>query len=252
VKIFTQTMLFAKRKLIENLRQPAWVISDLTVPLLYIFLFAPLLRNMGGQTQTMAEVLNSFVPGILTVLAFATASGSGWAIIRELNDGVIERFRVTPASRFSILAGSITADIAAFVVPAIIVIALSSFFGFTVNILGLTVLLLLLCLLVAVISAWSGSLGLIMKQESSLAAIVVSSQLPLTLLSGALLPMSLAPDWMRVIAHANPFFYAVEASRVLAAGVLISYETVLAFAVMVPLTALTLWWATGVYRRAVA
>jgi ABC-2 type transport system permease protein len=41
---------------------------------------------------------------------------------------------------------------------------------------------------------------MIMKETGSLAAIVTGLQLPLTLLSGVLLPLSLAPEWMRVLA----------------------------------------------------
>jgi ABC-2 type transport system permease protein len=54
------------------------------------------------------------------------------------------------------------------------------------------------------------------------------------------------------IAHVNPLYYSVEASRVLAGGTINSVETLTAFAVMIPLTVITLTWATRVYRKAVA
>jgi hypothetical protein len=58
--------------------------------------------------------------------------------------------------------------------------------------------------------------------------------------------------WMRVIARGSPLYYLVEASRVLAAGTLASPAVGQAFAVLVPLRAVTLAWATRVFRRAVA
>lgn len=252
MKLFREIFLFFRRKLKETLRQPVWVMSGLMAPLLYILLFSPLLKNMGYPPRTTAEVLNGFVPGILTLLAFSTGMGSGWTIIWELESGVIERLRVSPASRFSILMGTVLTDILDFLVPALLVIVISSFFGFSIHGTGLVVLLFLLCLLTAVVSAWSSSLGLILKQVGSLAAVVTSLQLPLTLLSGVLLPLSLGPDWLRAVAHINPMYYTVEASRMLADGVINSMETITAFAVMVPLTAVVLWWATRVYRKAVA
>lgn len=252
MKILKETGYFFKRKLRETLRQPIWVVSGLMTPLLYILLFSPLLKNMGYPPRTTADVLNSFVPGILTLLAFSTGMGSGWTVIHELETGVIERFRVTPASRFSILMGTVLADMLNFLVPSILVVVISSFFGFSVRLSGLVVLMFLLCLLTAVVSAWSSSLGLILKQIGSLAAVVTGLQLPLTLLSGVLLPLSLGPGWLRAIAHINPMYYTVEASRVLAAGVIGSTKTVTAFAIMVPLTIAALWWAAGVYRKTVA
>jgi len=252
MKMLTEIGLFLKRKILETVRQPVWIFSELMTPLLYMLLFSPLLKNMGGPPRTSAEVLNGFVPGLLTLLAFSTGMGSGWTIIHELDTGVIERLRVTPASRFSILMGTILTDILNFVVPSALVLIISSFFGFTVHPLGLIILLLLLCLLVAVVSAFSSSLGLILKQIGSIAAVLTSLQLPLTLLSGILLPLSLGPAWLRLIAHINPMYYTVEASRVLSGGVLASVETLKAFAVMVPLAVITLAWATRVYRKTAA
>jgi ABC-2 type transport system permease protein len=67
-----------------------------------------------------------------------------------------------------------------------------------------------------------------------------------------LLPMSLGPLWMRVIAHFNPLYYLVEASRALAAGQFGGAAVWQAFAVLTPLCAVMLGWATRVFRRAVA
>lgn len=252
MKILTEIMLFTGRKVRETLRQPMWLFMGLSTPLLYILLFAPLLKNMGSAPRTIADVLNGFVPGLLTLLAFGSGMGAGWTMVWELESGVIERLRVTPASRFSILMGGVLRDVLAFIVPSALVIAICTLFGFAVHLLGLSVLFLLLCLLTAIVSAWSGSLGLMIKEVGSLAAVVTGLQLPLTLLSGVLLPISLGPKWLSVLAHVNPLYYTVEASRTLAAGVIGGAETITAFAIMIPLTIITLIWSTRVYRRAAA
>lgn len=252
MKILSEIGLFLKRKLLEFVRDPSWFFSGLMTPLLYIALFSPLLKGISYPPLSTAEVLNKFVPGILTILAFSSGMGAGWVVIAELQNGVIERLRVTPASRFSIMMGAVLRDVITFIIPAILVIIISYFFGFRIHLIGLAVLMLLLSFLVAIVSAWSASLGLIIKEIGGLAAIVTSLQLPLTLLSGALLPLSLAPDWLVNLAHINPMYYTVEASRVLADGIINSSETIVAFMVMVPLTVIVLWWATHVHRKAVA
>ena len=76
----------------------------------------------------------------------------------------------------------------------------------------------LLALLTAACSATSSALGIKLKQIGSLAAVVTGVQLPLTLLSGILLPLSLGPAWLRVLGHLNPMYYTVQAARDLAAG----------------------------------
>ncbi len=87
---------------------------------------------------------------------------------------------------------------------------------------------------------------------SGFAAIINGLNLPVLLLGGVLLPISLGPEWMRVLAHVNPLYYTVSAARVLAAGILTGPAVWQAFAVLTPLCAVVLGWATTVVRRAVA
>lgn len=57
---------------------------------------------------------------------------------------------------------------------------------------------------------------------------------------------------MVMLAHLDPLYYAVEAARDLSAGTIASAAVAQGFAVLVVLTGVTLWWATRVYRRALA
>ncbi|RAU98937.1 ABC transporter permease [Paenibacillus sp. YN15] len=148
--------------------------------------------------------------------------------------------------------GNVLKDVVMFLLPSLIVIGVSSFTGFHIHVGGLAVLLLLLSILTAVVSAVSGSLGLLLKDIGTLAAVITGLQLPVTLLAGVLLPISFGPVWLRVLAHLNPLYYVVEASRVLAGGTIGDMKVLLAFAVMIPLLAITLSWATSIYRRSVA
>jgi ABC-type multidrug transport system permease subunit len=57
---------------------------------------------------------------------------------------------------------------------------------------------------------------------------------------------------MGVLAHFNPLYYLVESARALALDRFSSDTVWQAFAVLTPICALSLTWATRVYRRAVA
>lgn len=253
MRLLREIGLLWKRKLVETVRQPTWVFVGLSTPLLYLALFAPLLQKFaGGPDFRSGSVLDVFVPGILVLMAFGAGMGAGWGIIWEVDTGVIERLRVTPTSRFALLMGTVLRDVAMFVIPALVVIAVAIPFGFHPQWGGIAVLVVLLSMLTVITSAWSNALGIILRQIGSLAAVVTGLQLPLTLLAGILLPLSIAPLWMQGLAHVNPLYYAVEASRDLSQGTIISATVMLGFAVMIGLAGLTLWWATRTYRRAVA
>jgi ABC-2 type transport system permease protein len=132
------------------------------------------------------------------------------------------------------------------------VVAVGYGFGFSVHWAGLAVLAVLLALLLTIMAAFAIATALITKDISGFAAIVNGINLPVLLLAGVLLPISLGPAWMRVLAHFNPLYYMVQASRVLAGGTVAAAAVWQAFAVLVPLCALVLAWATSVFRRAVA
>jgi ABC-2 type transport system permease protein len=248
-----QSGLFFRRKLLETLRQPVWIITGLTTPLLYLALFEPLLRSVaGGSGLPAGHVLDVFVPGILTLMAFAAGMGAGWVVIWEVDSGVIERFRVTPASRFALLIGAVLRDVAMFALGGVVVTGIAIGFGFSAHWAGLVLMFALLALLTAACSATSSALGIRLKQIGSLAAVVTSVQLPLTLLSGILLPLSVGPDWLQVLGHFNPMYYAVQAARDLAAGTISTPAVGTGFLVTAAAAALAQWWGTRSYRRAMA
>lgn len=246
------TGLFFRRKLLEALRQPVWIVTGLTTPLLYLALFTPLLNSLGGRLPVFpsGHVLDVFVPGVLVLIAFGAGMGAGWPVIFELDSGVIERLRVTPASRLALLLGTVLRDVVMFLVPGVVVIAVGAGFGFHAHWGGLVVLLALLSLLTAACSAASSALGLRLKQIGSLAAVVTGVQLPLTLLSGILLPLALGPLWLRVLGHLSPMYYAVQASRSLAAGSVLNATVGVGFGVTGAAAVLALWWGTRSYQRA--
>jgi ABC-2 type transport system permease protein len=245
------TALLTRRRILEFVRQPMWVFIGISTPLLYLALFGPLLNNLVGSSAFAGGgVLDTFLPGILVLVAFSNGMGAGWIVIAELDGGVLERFGATPASRTALVLATGIRDALTFLLSSVLVMLAALPFGYAPDAGGAVVMLALLVLLTIAVSAWSSALGLQLKQIGSLAAVVTGLQLPLTLLSGILLPLSLAPGWMVVIAHANPLWYAVEASRDLSAGQIATSTVAVGAVVLAGLAVLSVAWSTRVHRRA--
>jgi ABC-2 type transport system permease protein len=251
MKAFTDTKLLFHRYTVQMLRNPVWLFVGFSTPLLYLVLFTPLLKHFSGNGST-STVLDFFLPGILALLAFASGVSSGFGTIFELQSGVIERFRVTPASRFAILMGPLLSGLMMVFVFDAVVVAVAAGLGFHLDWGGLAILVVLLALLMVAMSAFSVAMALITKEISSFAAVINGLNLPILLLAGVLLPISVGPTWMRVIAHFNPLYYAVVGARALTAGTYGAPAVWQAFAVMVPLCIVVVAWATNVFKRAVA
>jgi ABC-2 type transport system permease protein len=211
MKSVRDIMLLFRRSFVETKANLVWVGVGISTPLLYLVLFAPLLQKLaGGPGFPGGNVLNTFLPGILAFLAFASGNGPGFTVSYELQEGVIERFRVTPTSRFGLLFSPILNNVVWFLLFMVIFVVAALPFGFQFHLAGLLVSFVLMALLLIIVSAFSISIALITKDLSSLAAVMNGINLPVLLLSGVLLPMTLAPLWMRVIAHVNPVYYVVE------------------------------------------
>jgi ABC-2 type transport system permease protein len=253
MKALTDIGLLFRRHLVQLLRSPVWLVVGFSTPILYLALFTPLLKNLVGLPGLPAgNVLDLFLPGILALLAFASGSGPGFSTIFELRAGVTERLRVTPASRFAILAGPILASMLLMFCFDAVVVAIGAAFGFHVHAAGLILLCVVLALLMATMAAFSIATALATGDINGFAAVINGLNLPVLLLGGVLLPISLGPEWMRVLAHLNPLYYAVTAARVLAAGRFTGPAVWQAFAVLIPVCVVVLYWATTVVRRAVA
>lgn len=253
MKSARDTMLLSRRYGLQMLRNPVWVFVGLSTPLLYLVLFTPLLNQISRTSFSGgSHAIDVFLPGVLSLLAFASGTGPGFNTIFELKGGVTERFRVTPASRLSILLGPILFATLAMFVFDIALVAVGAVFGFSVHLEGLGVLAVLLGLLMVTTSAFTTAMALTTGEINGFAAIVNGLNLPVLLLGGVLLPISLGPLWLRALAHFDPLYYLVAASRNLSGGSLATAATWQAFAVLGPLTAVTVAWAARVFRRAVA
>jgi len=253
MKLFRDIGLLYKRGFVHALRIPVWIAVGVSTPLLYLALFTPLLKNLaGGPGFPSTDVLDLFLPGIIALMAFGSGTGAGFGVIFEIQSGFTERMQVTPASRFALLMGQILSSLTWFFIFTALITVVAIPFGFHLHLAGMLVSWVLLALLLIVFAAFSIALALITREISSLAAVMNGINLPILLLSGVLLPLTLAPSWMRVVAHFNPMYYVVEANRLLVTGQINEAQVGEAFLVMLPLTAAVLWWATGVFKRAVS
>lgn len=214
MKLLLDTWLLFVRYLLLLVRNPAWVVIGLLQPILYLVLFAPLLKSIAAVPGfPRGGAYNVFVPGLLIQLGLFGATGVGFGLIAELRAGVIERFRVTPVSRLALLLGRALRDILTLVIQSLLLIIASIPFGLTIDVQAALVVLGLVALIGIMMASTSYAVALWLKSEDSYAPLIFTATLPLLLLSGVLLPMSLAPEWLRRIAALNPLAYAVDAAR---------------------------------------
>lgn len=212
------TWIIFARAMSLSLRQPLWVLIGLLQPILYLTLFGPLLQTVAANSGFEGDAWQVFVPGLLVQLGIFGGLFVGFGIIAEWRSGVIDRQLVSPASRAAIIAGRTLRDVVVIVVQAMVLVGASFFMGLRVPPGALAIGLVLVALLGAAFSFISNAIGIATKSEDALAPMVNTLALPILLLSGILLPMTLAPAWLQVVSNFNPFKHIVEALRAVFRG----------------------------------
>src|SRR5215472_7018292 len=215
------TWLIFRRQIRLSLRNPAWVIIGLVQPILYLAFFGPLLSRIaksGALGVSANNPYSFFVPGLLIQLGLFGAAFVGFTIIADWRAGVIERFRVTPVSRMALLAGRVLRDVLTLTVQAVVLVLAGLAFGLRAPLAGVLIALFLVAVVAVSLSAVSYAVGLVLKSEDALAPLLNMVMVPLMLLSGIMLPMTLGPLWLRDAARATPFGYIINAMREVFAG----------------------------------
>jgi ABC-2 type transport system permease protein len=247
--MLTETFLVFQRQMRILLRNPVWVVFGLTQPIIYLVLFGPLLKGVTGGGLGGDNSWRIFVPGLLMQLAIFGAGFAGFGIIQELREGVIDRQRVTPARRLSLILGRTLSNTVTIGVQAIVLVIVAIPFGLDPSWDGVAASVVLICLLAVGISAASYAMGLILKDEDAFAPFIQGVSLPLLLLSGVLLPMSLAPGWLETASKVNPLTHVVDGTRSLFRGDFGDGDVLLGTAIAIVLSALLAWWGARIFQR---
>jgi ABC-2 type transport system permease protein len=112
-----------------------------------------------------------------------------------------------------LLLGRVLRDALVLLVQAVLLTLVAVAFGLRVPFVGALLTVGLVLLLGIALASLSYAAGLWLKSEDALAPLLNMVSVPVLLLSGILLPMTLAPRWLFRLSQANPFSHIVDAAR---------------------------------------
>jgi ABC-2 type transport system permease protein len=251
MKLFLDMFLLFGRHVTKTARTPMWLFIGLLQPILYLLLYMPLLNNMPKDPTSTTTVVAMFTPGMLVVMGLG-ALFAGFSFIDEIRIGIISRWLVTPTPRISILLSLVFSNLVTLFLQCVILLVVAYFFGLDVPFLGMALTMVLVMLIGMCMAAASYAISLSVQDEGALASITNTFYLPVMLLSGVMLPIAIAPDWIKSAALFNPFYYVVEASRSLFEGDYSNNFVWQGFAIMTAFTAFTLWLALKALKKMAA
>ncbi|MFE7440458.1 ABC transporter permease [Streptomyces chartreusis] len=242
------TALIYGRYLRQSLRSRFALLFGVLMPLLYLLFFGPLLTDLplGGRGSSW-QVL---VPGLLLQLGLFGASFAGFSIIIEQGQGVVERMRVTPVSRLALLLGRVLRDATVFVFQAVLLVLAALAMGLRAPLPGVLIGFAFVALLTVSLASLSYALAMKVRTPQEFGPAINAMTMPMMLLSGLMLPMTLGPRWLDVLSHFIPFRYLVDAVRDAYVGSYATAHMLYGVLVAVAFAALAVTVGTRVFRTA--
>jgi ABC-2 type transport system permease protein len=239
-----------RRQLRPMSRDPFTLLFGMLQPLVFLILYGPLLVATGATGESPWQW---FVPGIIVMIGLFGTSVAGSYLLEELRIGSFERFLVTPLDRSSLLIGRALKEVVPLLLQGILIVLVVTPFGFRLEPAGIAIGLLLLAIFGVGLGALSHSLALAVRKQEYLFWLIQQTVLfPLLLLSGILLPLDGAPDWLVALSRLNPLSYLVTAERALFAGDLTDPSIPIAAVVVVGVAVVGLGLGTRMMRRSAA
>ena len=186
-------------------------------PALWLLLF--------GQVFTRARIIPSddipyldfMTAGILAQSVLFVSIFYGVGLIWERDLGITNKFLVSPTPRTALVLGkAISAGIRS-LSQAVIVYVLALFLGVEMNLRlpALAGVLIVVFLGAALFSTFSLIIACLVKTRERFMGIGQVLTMPLFFASNAIYPLSIMPNWLRVISRINPLSYEVDALRAL-------------------------------------
>lgn len=220
--LFRDAFTLYRRSMIKLLRMPSRLYFTLLQPLIWLLLYGNLLSSFAGSAAQQfgtSNYMTFFLPGIIIMTMLFGAAGSALAIIADDDTGYLNKLRVTPISRLSILLGNILAELTRVLFQIIILTVVAVLFGVRFYNPYLIPLVFIVALLFGLTIGSLGTfVGLATRNVQSTFLIINFFTLPLIFTSSAQLPINLMPEWLQVVARINPITYAIDGMRAIVVG----------------------------------
>ena len=201
---------------IRKLRHdPTELLTRAVQPILWLLVFGEVFTQIKIIPTPGVRYIDFMTPGILGQSVLFISIFYGIAIIWERDLGIVQRFLTTPTPRTALVAGkALSAGIRGLSQAAIIyLLAVVIGVNLVIDPISMALVVIFLLLGAAVFATLSLIIACLVRTQERFMGIGQLLTMPLFLASNAIYPISLMPDWLKVIAYGNPLTYLVDALR---------------------------------------
>ncbi len=244
-----QTLALYEREMVKWLRQRVQLVFVVVVPLMWMGLFGKSLNfsalfripdipgagQLRSQLQALIEeyivkryfggydYFSFFVVGMLSVFILFTTMWSGMSIVFDRRLGYLNRFLVAPIPRFSIVLSKILASVTRSLIQATALLIIALGLGLNlksgVGALDVAILYAVIALLSVSFSSIFTAVAVRITSHDLVISIANLVNMPLMFTSNALFPIEQMPQYLQIVARANPITHANTITRYYLLGI---------------------------------
>jgi ABC-2 type transport system permease protein len=200
-----------RRELARWGRQPVQLVVNLVFPVMLLLMFGYL---VGGGRGVGGEYRDYLIPGMLALTMAFGLEGTMIAVTRDLDKGVIDRFRSMPMANGAVLVGRSAADMLQSAMALVVLIGVGAALGWRAHgtaaaFLGAVGLLLLFRFAML----WIGIYLALVAGKPEMVQAVQILVWPVGFLSNALALPDTMPGWLGTVVEWNPMSHTATAVR---------------------------------------
>lgn len=240
----------AHRHLLALPRDPEMLMFATIQPVMFVVLFVYV---FGGSIDIpgYASYKQYLLPGIFAQTVLFGSAYTGIGLADDMSKGLVERLRSLPMYPSAVLVGRTMSDVGRNVLTFVVMLAVALLVGFRIEgTLAEAALATLLLFGFSYAFSWiQAVVGLSVSSVEAANSAGFIWMFPLTFVSSAFVDTSRMPDWLQVVADANPFTKVTNATRALYNGRSPGVDLWLSIAWAVGISVVFAFLAARRYRR---
>ncbi len=198
------------RNLLNFVRDKGRLFGTLFMSFFFLFIFSFIMKSsMTGLDQPM----NYLIAGVIIMTVFQSSINNSTDILSDISSGFMKEILVAPIKRWQISIGQILSSSVIAILQGILISVISLFMGLELDPLRFLEMIGVM----AVAGLTFGSIGLflatIARNSAAFQIIAAIVVMPFTFLSGAYIPTTIMPAFLKPLIYVNPLTYITSIFR---------------------------------------
>jgi ABC-2 type transport system permease protein len=177
---------------------------------LFLFIFSFVMKSTAAGLE---QPMNYLISGIIIMTVFQSALNNSMNILEDISSGFMKEILVSPIPRWQISIGQILSSSVVALLQGLIIIIMGLFMGLNTDLLHFIEMLGVMILVGITFSSIGLYLATLTKSSTTFQLTISIAVMPLTFLSGAYIPTTVMPGFLRPIVYINPLTYTTSIFR---------------------------------------